>query len=158
MLANTGERLYDTIGKLIKRLGEEAGLEGKTHHTHRKTAMQASDQGEELTSEERSASNLGTSLRNKRGHYTMRRHSKTDFNRADRLYIALSLVFGEDPGLADLMMVEPRFRIGGESSAVSGESVEARVRRLVEECDSLTPDELAEFERQRSTEQRRRLA
>lgn len=98
---------YDLLCKHIARLAKKVGLTGVTHHALRKTAMEMSDQGEELSANERSSRNLGTTTKNKEAHYVVRKfHGLRFYLRADNLYAGLTQAFTRYPALAELVGVE----------------------------------------------------
>jgi integrase len=98
---------YDLICKQIKKKADGVGLNGVTHHALRRTAMELSDQGEELSATDRSSKNLGTTTRNKEGHYVVRKfHGRTAYLRADSLYAGLSQALSHFPEVAGLVGVE----------------------------------------------------
>jgi len=70
--------------------------------------------------------------------------------RADRLYAGLSLALLHYPAVADLMMVEDRFK------PKTVEPSEEKVRRILEEMESLSADELLELERQKAKRRRKK--
>jgi hypothetical protein len=98
---------YDLICKQIARKAKKVGLEEVTHHALRATAMELSDQGEELKASDRSAKNLGTTTRNKQGFYVRKSHGRTFYLRADNLYQSLTEAFRHLPELSALLGVEP---------------------------------------------------
>ena len=81
---------YDRICKHIAQNVAKVGLEGVTHHALRATAMELSDQGEELKASDRSSKNLGTTARNKQEFYVRKSHGRTFCLRADGLSQSLS--------------------------------------------------------------------
>jgi len=98
---------YDLICKHIKKKADSVGLEDVTHHALRRTAMELSDQGEELSATDRSSRNLGTTTKNKEGHYVLRKfHGRTAYLRADSLYAGLSEALSHFPEVAQLVGVE----------------------------------------------------
>lgn len=149
MLPTTAERLYDTVGKHISKAAKRLGIEGLSHHALRRTTMELSDQGEEIKATDESSRNLGTTTKNKAGFYLRKTHVRTFYLRANRLYEALSLALNDHPEVAKLMMVEHGFQPKPETAS-------EKARRLLDEMDSLTGEELAELERQKAGRKRRR--
>lgn len=145
-----GPGTYDLICKHIVRAAKSVGIEGVSHHALRRTAMELSDQGEEIKATDESSRNLGTTTKNKEGFYVRKSHGRTFYLRADRLYASLSVALLHYPEVADLMMVEERFRLK------TIEPSEERVRRLLQEIESLTAEELLELERQKARRQRKK--
>jgi len=141
---------YDLICKHVVRAAKKVGLDGISHHALRRTAMELSDQGEELKATDESSKNLGTTTKNKEGFYVRKTHGRTFYLRADRLYTGLSLALLHYPAVADVMMVEEQFR--PKPIETSGD----RVRRLLAEMESLSADEMLELERQKAKQRRRR--
>ncbi len=150
MLETTAERLYETVGKHISRAAKRLGLEGMSHHALRRTAMELSDQGEEIKATDESSRNLCTTTKNKEGFYVRKSHGRTFYLRADRLYSGLSLALLHYPSVAEIMMVEDRFK------PQPAEPAKEKVRRLLEEMESLSAEEALELERQRATRKQRR--
>jgi len=69
--------------------------------------MELSDQGEELAATDRSSKNLGTTTKNKEGHYVIRKfHGRTFYLRADNLYAGISQALSHFPEVAQLVGVE----------------------------------------------------
>lgn len=138
---------YDLICKHVVKAAKKAGLDGVSHHALRRTAMELSDQGEEIKPTEESSKNLGTTTKNKQRFYVRKTHGKTYYLRADRLYesISMSLV-ALYPAAAVVLGVEDRFIPKPE------ESVREKVGRLLEEMASLSEDEVIELERQRASQ------
>lgn len=97
---------YDLIYKHIASKAVQVGLEDVTHHALRRTAMELSDQGEELSATERSSRNLGTTTKNKEGFYGRKFHGRTAYFRADSLYAGLSQALSHYPEVARLVGVE----------------------------------------------------
>jgi integrase len=98
---------YDLICKHIASKAKKAGLTEVTHHVLRATAMELSDQGEELAATDRSSKNLGTTTKNKEGHYVIRKfHGRTFYLRADNLYAGISQALSHFPEVAQLVGVE----------------------------------------------------
>jgi hypothetical protein len=98
---------YDLICKHIKQKADSVGLENVTHHALRRTAMELSDQGEELSATDRSSRNLGTTTKNKEGHYIVRKfHGRTFYLRADNLYAGISQALSHFPEVAQWVGVE----------------------------------------------------
>jgi integrase len=97
---------YDLICKHIASKADEVGLEDVTHHALRRTAMELSDQGEELSASDRSSRNLGTTTKNKEGFYIRKFHGRTAYLRADNLYAGLSQALSHFPEVAELVGVE----------------------------------------------------
>ena len=141
---------YDRICKHIVKAAERVGLEGVSHHALRRTAMELSDQGEEIKATDESSKNLGTTTKNKDGFYVRKSHGRTFYLRADRLYAGLSLALLHYPAVADLMMVEDRFK------PKTVESVVERAKRLVDEEENLSPEESLAVARERAARRRRR--
>lgn len=135
---------YDLICKHIAAKADKAGLEDVTHHSLRKTAMELSDQGEEIKATDESSRNLGTTTKNKMGFYVRRSHGRTFYLRADRLYEGLSRALIHSPTVADQLEVEDRFKPKPE------EPGRERVRRLLDEMDSLSAEDFLELERQKA--------
>ena len=127
-----------------------AGLNGVSHHALRRTAMELSDQGEEIKATDESAKNPGTTTKNKDGFYVRKSHGRTFYLRADRLYAGLSLALLQFPAVAELMMVEDRFK------PKTVESVEEIAKRLVDEEENLSPEESLAVARERAARRRRR--
>lgn len=140
---------YDLICKHIVRAAKKVGLKGVSHHAIRRTTMELSDQGEEIKATDESSKNLGTTTKNKEGFYVRKSHGRTFYLRADRLYAGLSLALLHYPAVADLMMVEDRFK------PKPVEPSEEKVRRILEEMESLSADELLELERQKARRKRK---
>ena len=150
MLETTAERLYETVGKHISRAAKQLGLEGVSHHALRRTAMELSDQGEEIKATDESSRNLGTTTKNKDGFYVRKSHGRTFYLRADRLYSGLSLALLHYPAVAELMMVEDRFKPQPDEPA------KKKVQRLLEEMESLSAEEVLELERQKAERRRKK--
>jgi len=150
MLATTADRLYETVGKHIVKAAKGVGLKDVSHHALRRTAMELSDQGEEIKATDESSKNLGTSTRNKDGFYVRKSHGRTFYLRADRLYSGLSLALLHYPAVADIMMVEDRFK------PQPAELAKAKVQRLLEEMESLSAEEVLELERQKAERRRKK--
>jgi len=150
MLPTSPERLYEFVGEHISNAAKQLGLKGVTHHAIRRTAMELSDQGEEIKATDESSRNIGTTTKSKEGFYVRKSHGKTFYIRADRLYTALSFAMAADPALAGLLMVEDQFH------QQRPEPVEERVRQLLEAMESLSPEELLELERQKANRRRKK--
>ena len=97
---------YDLIGKQMARKAKKVGLVGATHHALRATAMELSDQGEQLKASDRSSKNLGTTTRNKQGFYVRMSHGHTFDLRANNLYQRLPEAFRFLADLPTLLCVE----------------------------------------------------
>lgn len=149
LLETTAERLYETVGEHISTAVKRLGIEGVSHHALRRTTMELSDQGEEIKATDESSENLGTTTKSKDGFYVRKSHGRTFYLRADRLYLGLSLALNAHPEVAKLMMVDER-------SQPKSEPASDKVRRLLDEQESLTSEELAEFQRQKAIRKRRR--
>jgi hypothetical protein len=112
---------YDLICKQIARKAKEVGLKEVTHHALRATAMELSDQGEELKASDRSSKNLGTTTRNKQGFYVRKSHGRTFYLRADGLYQSLSEAFREWPAVATVLGVEaPKTEVDALLESING--------------------------------------
>lgn len=138
---------YDLICKHIVKAANRVGLEGVSHHALRRTAMELSDQGEEIKATDESSRNLGTTTKNKEGFYVRKSHGRTFYLRADRLYSGLSLALLHYLAVAELMMVEDRFK---------PEPSQQKVQRLLDEEDALTAAEALELERQRAVRRKKK--
>ena len=132
---------YDLICKHIVKAAKATGLRGVSHHALRRTAMELSDQGELLNATDESSKNLGTTTKNKESFYVRKSHGRTFYLRADALYAGLSQALLHYPAVANLMEVEDRFRPTPAAE---------KVRRLLDEMDSLSQNELLELERQKA--------
>lgn len=144
MLPTTPERLYETVGEHISKAAKALGLEKVSHHAIRRTTMELSDQGEEIKATDESSKNLGTTTKNKDGFYVRKSHGKTFYLRADRLYDALSFALCDHPDVAILMLVDNYF------TKTPPMAMEERVRRLLDEMESLSSQEILELERQKA--------
>jgi hypothetical protein len=112
---------FDLICKQITRKAARAGLVGVTHHALRATAMELSDQGEELKASDRSSKNLGTTTRNKQGFYVRKSHGRTFYLRADGLYQSLSEAFREWSAVAKVLGVEaPKTEVDALLESIKG--------------------------------------
>ena len=112
---------YDLICKQIAREAKKVGLKEVTHHALRATAMELSDQGEELKASDRSSKNLGTTTRNKQGFYVRKSHGRTFYLRADGLYQSLSEAFREWPAVATVLGVEaPKTEVDALLESING--------------------------------------
>jgi hypothetical protein len=140
---------YHLICKHIVKAAKTAGLDGISHHALRRTAMELSDQGEEIKATDESSRNLGTTTRNKQGFYVRKSHGRTFYLRADRLYEGLSRALLQFPAAANLMDVEDRFRLDQEVPS------RERVRRLLDELEALSAEDLLELERQKVKRRRK---
>lgn len=140
---------YDLIGKHIVKAAKKADLVGVSHHALRRTAMELSDQGEEINAIDESSRNLGTTTKNKQGFYVRKSHGRTFYLRADRLYAGLSRALIHFPAAADLMGVEEQFRPKQQEPSTE------KVRRLLAEMESLSKADLLEFERQKAKRRRK---
>lgn len=149
MLSTTPERLYETVGEHIAAATRKLGLKGVSHHALRRTTMELSDQGEEIRATDQSSRNLGTTTKNKENFYVRKTHDRTFYLRADRLYTALSLALNSQPEVARLMMVDDAFMSRPEPAA-------EKARRIHDEIESMSPEELLEFERQKAKRKRKR--
>ena len=112
--------------------------------------MELSDQGEEIKATDESSRNLGTTTKNKDGFYIRKSHGRTFYLRADRLYSGLSLALLHYPAVAELMMVEDRFK------SQPYEPAKKKVQRLLEEMESLSAEEVLELERQKAERRRKK--
>jgi hypothetical protein len=120
---------YDLICKQIKKKADGVGLNGVTHHALRRTVMELSDQGEELSATDRSSKNLGTTTKNKEGHYVVRKfHGRTAYLRADSLYAGLSQALSHFPEVAGLVTF-PTFLPARPVTAADLAALTERVRR-----------------------------
>ncbi len=135
---------YHLICKHIVKAAESAGLDGVSHHALRRTAMELSDQGEEMKATDESSKNLGTTTKNKQGFYVRKSHGRTFYLRADGLYEGLSRALLQFPAAADLLEVEEQFRPTPEAPS------REKVRRLLDELEALSADDLLELERQKA--------
>ena len=140
---------YDLICKHIVKAAKAVGLRGVSHHALRRTAMELSDQGELHKATEESSKNLGTTTKNKESFYVRKSHGRTFYLRADRLYSGLSHALLHFPAVGELMMVEDCFKAKPVEPAMD------KVRRLLEEMESLSAEELLELERQKSKQHKR---
>ena len=141
---------YDLICKHIVKAAKGVGLKDVSHHALRRTAMELSDQGEEIKATDESSRNLGTTTKNKDGFYIRKSHGRTFYLRADRLYSGLSLALLHYPAVAELMMVEDRFK------SQPDEPAKKKVQRLLEEMESLSAEEVLELERQKAERRRKK--
>jgi hypothetical protein len=91
--------------------------------------MELSDQGEELSATDRSSKNLGTTTKNKEGHYVVRKfHGRTAYLRADSLYAGLSQALSHFPEVAGLVTF-PTFLPARPVTAADLAALTERVRR-----------------------------
>jgi hypothetical protein len=135
---------YHLVCKHIVKAAERAGINGVSHHAIRRTAMELSDQGEEIKATDESSKNLGTTTKNKQGFYVRKSHGRTFYLRADRLYEGLSRALLQFPAAADLLDVEDRFKPAPEAPS------REKVRRLLDELAALSAEDLLELERQKA--------
>lgn len=140
---------YDLICKHIVKAAKRIGLKDVSHHALRRTAMELSDQGEEIKATDESSRNLGTTTKSKEGFYVRKSHGRTFYVRADRLYSGLSLALLHYPAVAELMMVEDHFKPQPD------EPTKKKVQRLLEEIESLSAEGLLELERQKAERRRK---
>lgn len=140
---------YHLICKHIVKAAKKACLQDVSHHALRKTAVELSDQGQEISATEESSRNLGTTTKNKQGFYVRKSHGRTFYLRAEGLYAGVSRALIHFPAAADLMEVEERFRPKQQEPSTE------KVRRLLAEMESLSKEDLLELERQKAKRRRK---